>query len=221
MTRSALLLSAALFATSAAHAGDNYIQVHGGSFSLTKDDVRFQQSTLSGSPISGPVAADYDTGSTFGVLIGYRLFPDIVLEGEATRRSADLDMLTYPGAVPAGQSFENVQDTWAFMANVVYEPDLPIPLVTPYAGVGLGYARSSIEGLRGDKPDEAIAWQVKGGIRIDVPVVPGEVGLEANHFASEDLDVPGLVETSTGIEETDTIFSFGGTSALLTYRIGF
>ncbi|GGY41124.1 outer membrane beta-barrel protein [Parvularcula lutaonensis] len=221
MIRSALLLSAAIFATSAAHAGDNYIQVHGGSFSLTDDDIRFQQSTLTGTPVSGPDGGDYDSGSTFGVLIGYRLFPDIVLEGEATKRTADLDMLTFSGAEPAGVTLENAQEAWAFMANVVWEPDLPIPLVTPYVGVGIGYALPALEGLRGENPDDTIAYQIKGGIRINVPVIPGEVGLEANHFATEDVDVPGLVETSAGIEETDYIFAFGGTSVLFTYRIGF
>lgn len=103
--------------------------------------------------------------------LGLRLTPQWRLEGEISRRTADLDRADLAG----GNSFKTGGDikTWLYMLNLYYDVDWTWKNFQPFltAGFGLAGHEAVIDdssGLLVDATDDSslgFAWQLGGGLK--------------------------------------------------------
>lgn len=97
---------------------------------------------------------DYDTSASYSLAVGYDLpIIDLVrIEAEYLHNRSDVD--DAGGAVSMN----------AFMANGYVDIPLPLPLLTPYVGAGIGYARL--------ESDNVMAYQGIIGVDAEIFVLP-------------------------------------------------
>lgn len=97
---------------------------------------------------------DYDTSASYSLAFGYDLpFIDLVrIEAEYMHNRSDIEKAG--GAVSMN----------ALMANGYVDLPLPLPLITPYVGAGLGYARL--------ESDNVMAYQGIIGVDAEIFVLP-------------------------------------------------
>ena len=201
MPRAALaaLASAALL-TAPAAAQDvfgAYVQVHGGAFFQTGDELQ-----LGDGPVQVDVALDPDLGYAVGGLLGYEVGLGLSVEVEATLRSNDVDFEDEA----RGRSTElGEEESLAVMLNGVYTFAVPF-LADPYVGAGLGYVKPAGDA---DEFEGTFAYQAKAGLAW--PVGIGSVITEASYLGT------GGLEAEDGGAELD----YGGVSAMVGYRFGF
>ena len=113
--------------------------------------------TLSG--YSGDVTIKWDDGFGIGVALGNE-FDAFRLEGELEYRTADMD--SFEGFAVNGDI-----KTLSFLVNGYYDM-VTQSAITPFIGVGIGFARHEST-LEGDEEDDTvIAYQVSAGAAFDV-----------------------------------------------------
>ncbi|MEO1223057.1 MAG: outer membrane beta-barrel protein [Pseudomonadota bacterium] len=120
-------------------------------------------------------SASFDTGWAASGQVGYGFGNGLILEGEVTYRSNDGD-LPVSGRIidveptPFRQDYQFDVESWAFMANVLYEFN-PVAGVHPYVGAGIGAAIVDAEvrtpgGIEVSDDDTGFAAQAIAGLRI-------------------------------------------------------
>ena len=198
------------FSSSAAFA-DVTLSLKGGVSALAKSEAE-QGATLE---------LDYDTGYTLAVGLGYD-FPVLPLsiEGELMYQKADIDQVTdLPNDLEVLQSDGNTS-ALALMVNGYV--NLPVPLLKPYVGVGVGGARVDFSGISAndetlfDEAEWKLAYQGMLGVRFSVPFLPINLMAEYRYFATSDLEAK---MENVGDESFD--ISFASHSALLGARLDF
>lgn len=126
--------------------------------------------TLYDGPVTGGDELGLGAGVQFNAAIGYRLQPWLVLEGELGFSGNDINSVgnwTYP---------DSFMTQFAMMANLVVE--LPVGVVRPFAGVGVGGVVSSLtfgeyyyygyNDADGEGTDFVGAAQAFGGVRFQL-----------------------------------------------------
>ena len=206
MPRAALAVLASAAALVAPAAAQDvfgaYVQVHGGAFFQTGDELSFDVFGPTGDDDRASFDVDPEVGYAVGALLGYEVALGLSVEVEATLRSNSIDLET--GADLFDDELGD-EETLAVMLNGVYTFAVPF-LADPYVGAGLGYAKPAGDS---DAFDGAFAYQAKAGLAW--PVGVGSVLTEASYFATNGL------EADDGAAELD----YGGVSATIGYRFGF
>ncbi|MBF0381045.1 MAG: outer membrane beta-barrel protein [Magnetococcales bacterium] len=163
----------------------------------------------------------YDAGYAAAIAIGYDLpMLPVKVEVEYLYQTADVDKISDP---PAGftalSTFSGEATVNALMANAYV--NLPIPLIKPYIGVGLGGANVNYSSISTDNMqlfDESstlFAYQGMIGIVFSVPVLPVELMAEYRYFATTDS------EPTADVVGTDFEIPFASHLGLLGARIEF
>jgi OOP family OmpA-OmpF porin len=123
-----------------------------------------------------------ENGGFAGVVnLGYGLGNGWRVEIEGSGRSNAVGHLSSGSIATAAGG--NIQ-TYAVMANVLFDLDVGSPWIYPYLGGGLGYGWSSLDGVRADaaipsfsfrSSDSAgsAAYQAMAGVSFPMPGVPG------------------------------------------------
>ena len=195
---SILAPAALLLAPAAAQEASNaYVQVHGGLFLQTGDELQ-----LGDGPLQVDVEIDPKLGFAVGGLVGYDVALGLAVEVEATLRSNDVDFESPDGVTSTDLGEE---ESFAVMLNGVYTFQVPL-LADPYVGAGIGYAKPSGDA---DAFEGAFAYQAKAGLAW--PVGVGSVITEASYFATTGLEA----------EEGGAELDYGGVSATIGYRFSF
>lgn len=113
-----------------------------------------------GSAYRHGLKSDYDTSAMYSVAVGYELpvFDLLRVEGEYLHNRAELS--------------KNLGKTTldAAMANAYVNIPFPVPLLTPYVGAGIGYARF--------ESSNRIAYQGMIGLDAEIFVIPVVGSLE-------------------------------------------
>lgn len=110
-----------------------------------------------------------DPGFGLAAVAGYRLGTGLRLEGEIAYRQNDLDEISLEGLGTA--AVDGDATALAVMGNLFYDFATGTP-VTPYLGLGVGFARIAVDSadLDVDDSDTVFAYQVKVGLL--APVTP-------------------------------------------------
>ena len=155
----------------------------------------------------GTGKANYDTGYTLGVAVGYDFAPNWAMELEYGYRKADTTT-RIDGAV--GDKFGGSTNSNAVMLNALYKfnPMGATGAVQPYLGGGLGWANmeSKISGIGSFKRDNALAWQLIGGVGYAVSPDWTLLG-EIRYFATDSgtLSGPGSLSWDAKLETFDLL----------------
>ena len=118
------------------------------------------------------IETTFDSGTTYGLAFGYDFENAFRVEGELTRREADVDTHDLDNGGAIAGSFGEANST-SFFANVFYDFEND-SRVTPYVGVGLGqvgvdYANFGVPGLDAlDDDDDVFGYQLAAGITVDI-----------------------------------------------------
>ena len=148
--------------------------------------------------------ASYDTGYTLGAAVGYDFTPNFAFELEYAYR--DADTTTDIG----GDKFGGTTNSNAVMLNALYKftPMGAAGAVQPYVGGGLGWANmeSDIDDIGSFKRDNALAWQLIGGVGYAVNPNWTLLG-EVRYFATDSgtLDGPGGLSWDSQVETIDVL----------------
>lgn len=172
---------------------DVYIAAGAGLAILEDTDVRspiqdFETEPFPGYALSGAVGLDFDL---------------VRIEGEIFRTVYSLDNIKDAGIkINADGSFK----TTAGMANVFI--DIPLVVVTPFVGAGIGYAKVDADDIRYDgfdivdDDDTVLAWQARAGIAFGIlPLTDMTVGYR--YFVTDELDL----SSSAGDVDVDKLKS--------------
>ncbi len=209
----AVLTAGLLLSTSPAHAANPYLQIHGGLFQQTGEQIDFDDQQIIDAIDS--VDPDAELGFALGGLVGTYVLPFLALEGEVTMRTAQFDDVSIEDL---GDAFEDDIRTVAFMGNAVFRPELRLPILpNPYIGVGAGYMTSNLDNFRNEDVDGSFAWQVKAGITFDPLPTPGNIGLEVNYIQADDFEI----ENAPELDVPDANFAYSGVTGLVTWKLGF
>ncbi len=112
----------------------------------------------------------FDNTFTYGIAVGYDFGNSWRLEGELTRREADVDTHQLDGGAPIDGSFGEGNSVSLF-ANVFYDFETGSS-VTPYVGLGVGqigvdYANFGVPGLDAlDDDDGVLGYQFVAGLAV-------------------------------------------------------
>jgi opacity protein-like surface antigen len=202
----ATVVTAAGFAAGVASAqgfssSDFYLKGFGGATWMQDQSGAVKSS---GSKV-GDGDASYDTGYTLGVALGYDFTPNFAFELEYAYR--DADTTTDIGGTKYGGS----TNSNAVMLNALYKfnPMGAAGAVQPYVGGGLGWANmeSDIDTQGSFNRDNALAWQVIGGVGYAVNPNWTLLG-EVRYFATDSgtLDGPGGLSWDAQMETVDVLF---------------
>ncbi|GJM02203.1 MAG: outer surface protein [Rhodomicrobium sp.] len=111
---------------------------------------------------------DFDDGWSLGGGIGYYLMRGIRMDATLDyRMGMDAYGLLPPPATPPLAEFTGEVDTLVGLANFYYDFDMG-HRITPYVGVGLGFAHHRISGDDADDSDTSFAWALMAGVDIDL-----------------------------------------------------
>ena len=191
-----------------------YVQVHGGTFFPTQDEVNADF----GDGNTASQSLDYGLGFAIGGLVGYAVTPNVSIEGEVTYRSVDGEVEGIEVVVVNDDTTTTVTqtdidtDVFAFMANARYDFET-LGRYTPYVVAGLGYATADIDEDGEDDTidlDGAFAYQVKAGVT--VPAGQGAFGTEVSYFGTSEFE---------DAEDDAISAEFGGVAIHATYTFGF
>ena len=106
----------------------------------------------------------WSIGGGFGLHILSRMRLDFTFD---YRMNADVySELPPPASLPLG-AFTGELDTFVGMANLYYDFDFG-HRITPYVGVGLGFAHHTLKGDDTDDDDAEFAWSLMAGAAIDL-----------------------------------------------------
>ncbi len=158
---------------------DVYIAAGAGGALLEDTEIRsvgtnFETIPFPGYAVSGALGLD------FGILR---------LEGELFYNEYNLDTIEFAGFdADADGSFK----TLAGMGNVFV--DLPVPIVSPFVGAGIGYAKVKADNFEFggvplvDDSDSGLAWQLRAGIAFAIfPLTDMTIGYR--YFVTDDLEM--------------------------------
>ena len=193
-------LSANAVAAQGFAASDFYLKGFGGATWPQDQDGDVKRN---GSPIANGDAS-YDTGYVLGVAVGYDFTPNFAFELEYAYR--DADTTTDVG----GDKFGGTTNSNAVMLNALYKftPMGAAGAVQPYVGGGLGWANmeSDIDDIGSFKRDNALAWQLIGGVGYAVNPNWTLLG-EVRYFATDSgtLDGPGGLSWDSQVETIDVL----------------
>ena len=177
--------------------GGSYVQVQLGAAFVTDESATVETTDFDGTPLSVTEDLDYDTGFAYGALLGYHLAPAFALEAEAVGRTTDF----------AGNVSEDDLTVGTFLVNAVLTaPDTM--RVVPYAGAGLGFANSNLEGA-----DLSFAYQAKAGLRVPLRGGSSSVGVEAAYLRTSGFDV----DLEDGLGSTLDV-DYDAATVMATYR---
>ena len=179
------VLGLALLAASGADAKaqlslpDVYIAAGAGGAILEDTDVNsplldFETEPFPGYALSGAVGLDFDL---------------LRIEAEVFHSVYSIDNIKSAGVdVNAEGSFKTV----AGMANIFV--DIPLVVVTPFVGVGIGRAKVDADDIRFkgvdivDDDDTVLAWQARAGLAFGIlPLTDMTIGYR--YFVADDLDL--------------------------------
>lgn len=159
-----MFLAALLAVSPVAAEGSWYADVFAG-FGET-DDTSF------GVLGTSTIATTFDSNFAYGVTFGYDFDNAWRVEGELTRREADVDTHDLDGGGAIAGSFGEGNST-AIFANIFYDFEND-SRVTPYVGGGIGtvqvdYANFGVPGLAAlDDDDDVFGFQLAAGIAVDI-----------------------------------------------------
>jgi opacity protein-like surface antigen len=171
----ALLASAVIMAPS--YAKGLYVSTYGGA---NWDSVNIDK---------GWFTAKAEDGYVMGVSIGTHVdsIPGLRVEGELNYRSSDVRTFICDNPLIV------TDQTWAIMANAVYDVPVVIVGLHPYALVGVGYGSrtAGVDYSDNQVSNQGVAWQVGAGV--NTQVAEGvTVGIGYRYFDAPDLDhAPG------------------------------
>jgi len=149
--------------------------------------------------------ASYDAGYALGAAVGYDYTPNFGFELEYAYRNAD----TTTELAGLGD-FGGSTNSNAVMLNALYKFDGMGAggAVQPYLGGGLGWANmeSDIERVGSFKRDNALAWQLIGGVGYEVNPSWTLVG-EVRYFATDSgtLSGPNNLSWEAQVETVDLL----------------
>jgi len=149
--------------------------------------------------------ASYDTGYALGAAVGYDYTPNFGLELEYAYRDAD----TTTNLDGLGD-FGGSTNSNAVMLNALYKFDGMGAggAVQPYVGGGVGWANmeSDIDDIGKFKRDNALAWQLIGGVGYAVNPSWDIIG-EVRYFATDSgtLDGPNGLSWDAQVETVDLL----------------
>ncbi len=125
-----------------------------------------------------------DPGLGLAAVAGYRTGTGLRLEGELAYRRNDLDQISLEGLGTAAVNGDVT--ALAVMGNLLYDFATGVA-VTPYLGLGLGFARIAVDStdLGADDSDTVIAYQLKAGLSVPVSPTLALVG-GYTYFATSD-----------------------------------
>lgn len=113
------------------------------------------------------ILEDIDDKFNFGGGIGYNLMRgfriDLTLD---YRGDTDVFAQLDSGTVPTNQ-FTGEMSSLVGLANVYYDLDMG-HRITPYVGVGIGFASLSMDGPDSDDSDTNFAWALMAGVDVDL-----------------------------------------------------
>ncbi len=114
-----------------------------------------------------------EKGYGFAGAIGFKLTPQVRIEGELSYLNSNMDGISLDGIGSFGLG-GNIETKLA-MLNVYYDFDFTWKKVRPFVGAGIGYAWhegevDDVSGFAVDSADESsgYAWQVGGGARYPI-----------------------------------------------------
>ena len=154
-----------------AHAGEIYGQLNISGVDLKDDTLDY----------SNGLSVDYesDTGYGIGAVVGSKLSQNTRIEAELVYRRNDVEALGIDG------KYESI----ALMGNAIYDVNIGSP-ITPYIGVGAGYANVSDE----DLDDDVFAYQAMAGLSYKLtPKTDIMVGYKYFATATPEYDVTSNV----------------------------
>ncbi len=112
-------------------------------------------------------------GYNFAGAIGFKLTPQLRLEGELSSMTADFDAIDLSGIGTFGLGGD--LGSKLAMANIYYDFDLNWKKLQPFIGAGVGYGWhdgtiNDLSGFSSDISESAsgFAWQVGGGLKYNV-----------------------------------------------------
>ncbi len=163
---------------------DFYIAAGGGGTILEDTDVESPAVDFETEPFPG-YAFNGALGLDFGLLR---------IEGEIYRSVYSIDNIKGAGIeVNAEGSIK----TWAGMGNIFI--DIPLVVVTPYIGAGIGRAKVDADDIRFrgvdivDDDDTVTAWQAQAGIAFGIlPLTDMTIGYR--YFVTEELNLENDVD---------------------------
>lgn len=113
------------------------------------------------------INTDFDEGWSIGGGIGYNLMRGIRVDATLDyRMGADVFSQVPPGLL-AINDFTGELDSLVGLVNIYYDFDMG-HRITPYVGVGVGFARHTLEGDDTDDSDTDVAWAIMAGVDIDI-----------------------------------------------------
>ena len=182
--------------------GSSYVQINLGA--SVSGDVDLE-ATSGGTTFAGE--ADLETGTFGSIAGGGRLGGGWAPEGEALLLTNDIDTAAADAAL--GTPLDANVETYAFLANGVYNFDAGS--VRPYVGAGVGFGNAKYR-LAGESEDDmGLAWQVKAGV-----VIPGsqnmswDIGYRFLSLPSFEISEPGV---SVELDTSAHILSVGARMA--------
>ena len=165
--------------------------------------------TVSGPLASGLTAAqrsgsvEFEYGWVGAVSLGYGFGNGVRVELEGNYRENEVDSVSgFRGFAPAQSRADGKTRTYGVMANALYDFDLgPASFVTPYIGVGAGYAWTEFDSVRvrngatpvftADGDDGRFAYQAILGAAFPLTSVAPGLALTAEYrfFGTLDADI--------------------------------
>jgi outer membrane protein OmpA-like peptidoglycan-associated protein len=130
---------------------------------------------------TGRVQLDEDYGFNSNLAVGYGLGNGFRFEIEGDFARSDVRHML---GTPFPTAGSGTVRTWGVMANAMYDMDVGVPWIYPYAGLGAGYQWTKLNPLNASAPgggfvssttaqSGAFAWQAIVGASFPVPNVPG------------------------------------------------
>jgi outer membrane autotransporter protein len=114
-----------------------------------------------------------DDGKSFAGAIGFKLTPQLRIEGEFGQMMAEPSGISADSAGDA--TLSGSLDTKLAMLNLYYDFDISWKKLRPFIGAGIGYAwhNGDINGVSGSginisESSDGLIWQVGGGVRYPV-----------------------------------------------------
>mgnify|MGYP002713218198 CR=1 FL=1 len=190
-----VLIMLALITVLVSTAGNAYAQSSRLYFAGYLGLSTFNDSEFSESTMNRDGDMQFKNAFSLAGALGLRLTPQWRIEGEISRRSADMSSIDFNGA--GGGSFKLGGDvsTWLYMLNLYYDIDWTWKNFQPFLTAGLGLASHDMtindtSGLVPNATDDSMgfAWQLGGGLKYRINP---DTALTSNYryIGTNDLEV--------------------------------
>jgi opacity protein-like surface antigen len=111
---------------------------------------------------------DFDDGWAIGGGIGYNLMRGFRIDATLDyRMNGDVSAQLPPPATLPDAAFTGDLDSLVGLVNFYYDLDMG-HRITPYVGVGIGFAHHTLDGNDTDDSDTSFAWALMAGVDIDL-----------------------------------------------------